>query len=317
MKRVKQIAERWFKKTEANATGNGLYATLEELMEQRQYIGYLRQGTKKMTTSANAGDVKSAFKGRGIELEEIRPYTFGDDVRDIDWRVTARKQTPYTKLFTEERDREVYVLLDLSPKMLFGTRVELKSVAAAKIASLLGWLSLQNKDRFGCVVFDGENSFIFKPQNNRAGVIAILKKVADVSREVLQKKNDLSADLAKPVQLLQKSIKSNAIVFVISDFNDHSENLQKNLAALGRKSSLFCINVYDVLEETAPPKGEYLAENNRQRLVFNTASKDFRQDYYEYFAAKRQSFKDFCNKFACRCLEVRTDIPLYKQIKIF
>ena len=124
-----------------------------------------------------AGDVKSAFKGRGMELEEIRSYAYGDDVRDIDWRVTARKEQPFTKLYAEERDREIYVLLDLSPQMVFGTRHELKSVAAAKIAALLGWMSLENKDRFGCVVYDGQENLFFKPQNNRANMMIMLKKI--------------------------------------------------------------------------------------------------------------------------------------------
>lgn len=316
MKKVKQIADKLFNKTAPQICGNGLYASLEELMEQRKYVGYLRQGRKKLATSSTAGDVKSAFKGRGIELEEIRPYSFGDDIRDIDWRVTARKLTPYTKLFTEERDREVYVLLDLSPKMLFGTKVELKSVSAAKTASLLAWLSLQNKDRFGCVIFDGQQNFIFKPQNHRAGVIAILKKISELSQQMLKTDIIENADFGKAVQLLQKNIKSNAIVFAISDFNDFSDALKKNLAALSKKASLYCINVFDMLEEIAPPEGEYMAENQNQQLVFNSSVSAFRRDYQEYFAAKRQDFRGFCQKFACRYVEIRTDIPLYKQIHI-
>ena len=108
--------------------GEGLYATLDELIAQRQYIAYLRNFHQRLKVSNQAGDVKSAFKGRGIELEELRSYSYGDDVRDIDWRVTARKQTPFTRVYAEEKDREVYVLLDLSPYMAFGTKKELKSI---------------------------------------------------------------------------------------------------------------------------------------------------------------------------------------------
>ena len=153
MKRLKHIT-RFFGRVAPELGGNGLFASLDELIEQRQYVAYLRQLGQSKTFSSMAGDVKSAFKGRGMELEEIRSYTYGDDVRDIDWRVTARKEQPFTKLYAEERDREIYALLDLSPQMVFGTRHELKSVAAAKIAALLGWMSLENKDRFGCLVFD-------------------------------------------------------------------------------------------------------------------------------------------------------------------
>ena len=114
MKRLKHIT-RFFGRVAPELGGNGLFASLDELIEQRQYVAYLRQLGQSKTFSSMAGDVKSAFKGRGMELEEIRSYTYGDDVRDIDWRVTARKEQPFTKLYAEERDREIYALLDATP----------------------------------------------------------------------------------------------------------------------------------------------------------------------------------------------------------
>lgn len=169
MGKLKKLTEKFFKPKLEKAGGNGLYATLEELTEQRRFVPYLKNHQFNHIVSSRAGDVKSAFKGRGMELEEIRSYAFGDDVRDIDWRVTARRQTPYTKLFAEEKDREIYVVLDLSAHMVFGTRVELKSVAAAKIAALFGWLSLENRDRFGCLIYDGEETYVFKPAEQPRG----------------------------------------------------------------------------------------------------------------------------------------------------
>lgn len=316
MKRVKQFALKLFSRSGEETSGNGLFATLEELMEQRQYVGYLRNPQNRIATSVQAGDVKSAFKGRGIELEEIRPYAFGDDVRDIEWRVTARKSQPYTKLFAEERDREVYVLLDLSPQMLFGTRNELKSVAAAKITSLLAWLSLENKDRFGCVIFDGKDNFIFKPQNNRAGVLTILKKVSRTTEQILKNKGNAPENLEKSLQFLQKQIRNNAIVFVISDFSEDNGALHKPLAALSKRVNLFCLNVFDVLEELAPAAGEYMIENNDKSLVFDSGTERFRKNYQEYFGEKREEFKKFCHKFGCKYIEIRTDMPLYRQLQI-
>ena len=222
-----------------------------------------------------AGDVKSAFKGRGMELEEIRSYAYGDDVRDIDWRVTARKEQPFTKLYAEERDREIYVLLDLSPQMVFGTRHELKSVAAAKIAALLGWMSLENKDRFGCVVYDGQENLFFKPQNNRANMMIMLKKISEATKRILREKQEVSPDLQKSVQLLQQSIKSQAAVFIVSDFTDFSDDMQKSLAALAKKARVYALNVFDVLEEFPPKAGEYMAENKGERLIFESKSKSF------------------------------------------
>lgn len=314
MGKLKKLKEKFFAGEPKKLSGNGLYATLEELMEQRQFVSYLKQYNINKSVSSRAGDVKSAFKGRGIELEEIRNYTFGDDVRDIDWRVTARKQTPYTRLYAEEKDREIYVLLDLSAHMIFGTRKELKSVAAAKIAALFGWLSLENKDRFGCLVYDGQETYLFKPQNSRANMLAVLKKISQISENVL--KNQATGSLLKPLQILQKSVKSQAVVFVISDFNEFDEAAKKAFAALAKKTKLYCVNVFDVLEEIAPKSGEYMAADHQERLVFDTSNKAFRNEYHAYFEQKRETVKAFCLRFACRYMEVRTDIPLYTQLKV-
>lgn len=314
MKRLKSLAKIFSFKSEYDNAG--LFVTLDELIEQKQYVAYLRALTSRLTTSNQAGDVKSAFKGRGIELEEIRSYTFGDDIRDIDWRVTARKDTPFTKLYAEEKDREIYVLLDLSSQMVFGTRKELKSVAAAKIAALLGWLALENKDRLGCVIFDGENNYVFKPQNHQANMIAIFKKIAQVSQDILHKKPRSEENFAKSIKLLQQNLKSQATIFIISDFNQFNDELKKTIAGIVKKSKVYMINVFDVLEEKAPKAGEYMAEDYGERLVFDTDSKQFQKAYQAHFTLKRHEVKNFAMRFGCRYIEVRTDIELYKQLKV-
>lgn len=314
MKRLKNLAKIFSFKN--GAENSGLFVTLEELIEQKKYVAYLRFLTSKFATSTQAGDVKSAFKGRGIELEEIRSYTFGDDIRDIDWRVTARKDTPFTKLYAEEKDREIYVVLDLSSYMVFGTRHELKSVAAAKIAALLGWLALENKDRFGCIIFDGRQNYVFKPQNHQANMIAVFKKIAAVSEEILHRRRHQEEEsFAKTVKLLQQNVRNQAAVFVISDFNRLDDELKKSLAGLAKKTKTYLLNVFDVLEEHAPKAGEYLAEDYGRRLVFDSASKAFQKAYQAYFAEKRQEAKEFALRFNCRYMEIRTDIELYKQLK--
>lgn len=315
MKRLKSLAKIFSFQDEAD--NSGLFVTLDELIEQRRYVAYLKALTSRLSVSNQAGDVKSAFKGRGIELEEVRGYTFGDDIRDIDWRVTARKDTPYTKLYAEEKDREIYVLLDLSPYMVFGTRKELKSVAAAKIAGLLGWLALGNKDRFGCIIFDGTNNYVFKPKNHQGNLVAIFKKIAAVSQEILRKTNEPQNDgFAKTVKLVQQSIKSQATVFVISDFNHFDDALKKAIAGMARRTKVFMVNVFDVLEENPPKGGEYMAADYGKRLVFNSDSKQFQKAYKAHFALKRHEAKRFALRFGCRYLEVRTDIELYKQLKV-
>lgn len=305
----------WFRHKKAPEEGNGLSASLEELTGMRKLTRYAQGFGRKKAFSNQAGDLKSAFKGRGMEFEEIRAYNYGDDVRDIDWRVTARKQQPYTKLFVEERDLQVYVWLDLSASMLFGTKKELKSVTASKLAALIGWLSLEKKDRFGTIIFDGAKSYWFKPQNSRAQLLAILKKIAGVSAAVLQKPQADGAELAKSLKLLEQNAGNRATVFVISDFSHEFGALKAELGALARRHNLCLIDVYDILEEKAPKAGEYMAQYGGRRLIFDSSSKEYRRNYDGYFAEKRREWADFCRQNGCARLEFRTDADIRKNLK--
>lgn len=297
---------------------NGLSVSLDELVEQKKYLPYIKKHSNNVTSDM-AGDIRSAFKGRGMEFEEVRTYGFGDDVRDIDWRVTARKGDVYTKVFSEEKDREVYVVLDLSPYMLFGTKKELKSVSASKIASLLGWQSMANKDRFGLIIYDGVDTKVFKPQSNQKNLMAILKTISETSIKVLEKAKDKiqpEANISDPLQYLQYSVKNKAIIFVVSDFNNVSETALKTLIYLTKKCRVYCINVYDYIEEISPESGEYKVEYNGEKLVFNSSSKEFKRIYAQYFQKKRKDMDSFCKRFGCHYVNIRTDKPLYKQLKI-
>ena len=306
----------WFFNKHKAEEGNGLYATIEELMAMRRYVIYAQGFKKTKTYSRQAGDIKSAFKGRGMELEEIRSYDFGDDVRDINWRVTARKDAPYTNVYNEEKDREIYVWLDLSAPMLFGTQKELKSVTAAKLAALIGWLSLENKDRFGCVIFDGNESLLFKPKSGRAALLAILKKISQVGQRVLSvNKLDVSEQL-KSLKLLEQNAKNKATTFVLSDFNGFRDEAWKQLAVFARKSNLYLMNIYDVLEEKAPRSGEYLAEYNGKRLIVDSSAKIYRHDYLAYFAKKKEEIRNFCKRFGCKEMSFRTDLGIVDNLKI-
>ncbi len=304
----------WLKRKKSAETDKCLTASLDDLMVQRRNVRYLHV-KNRLDASIQAGDVKSAFKGRGIEMEEIREYAFGDDVRDIDWRVTARKNAPYTKVYNEERDREIYVLLDLSSSMFFGTRKELKSVTASKIAALLGWMAQENNDRFGAVIFDGTSVWQFKPQQNMAQLLAIFKKISEVSRNQGTVKLEIKA-MAKTLQKLIKGLKSRATVFVVSDFACFGDEEKEAMAVLAKKTKVFCINVYDVLEKQAPAPGEYMIANDGETLVFDSRNKLFDDEYSKFFAEKRMKMQGFCQKFGCRWLEVRTDLPITSQMKI-
>lgn len=315
MKRLLSI-KKIFSRAE-QSENSGLFVSLAELIEQRKYISYLKKIGSKISFSIQAGDVKSAFKGRGIELEEVRKYAYGDNVRDIDWRITARKDAPYTKLYAEEKDREIYVALDMSSYMVFGTKKQLKTVSGAKLVGLLGWLAYESKDRFGCLLSLEDEDYFFKANKTKQSLLAIFKMLAQKSQDVLKEQGESKQRFCKSLKFLQKNIKNNASVFVISDFNFINEDLQKAIAGLSKKSNVYLINIFDILEDIAPKSGEYMASDNKQKIVFNTSSKLFQKAYKSHFDLKRNAVKTFANKFGCFYMEVRGDIELYKQLKLF
>ncbi len=302
-----------FTKSEAQQSNQykGLAVSVQDLIEQQRYVPYLSMSENRMTSDM-AGDVKSVFKGRGMEFEEVREYNFGDDIRDIDWRVTARKSEPYTKIYHEEKDREIIVLLDLSASMVFGTKNELKSVTAAKLAALIGWMTLRNKDRFGLLLFDGEKTTYYKPQNNQKSLMLLFKVIAQKTEEILQTSH--IGDISSALKMFELSHKGQGTFFILSDFYNLSTDSFKNIATLSRRHSIYCINIFDVLEDVAPLDGLYAAQFNEQKVVFNSASEQFKVAYQQHFAINRRNLQHSCQKFSCKYMEVRTDRPIFKQL---
>ena len=292
---------------------HGLCVTSEDLIVQQKYLPYLALRPNKLTSN-QAGDVKSAFKGRGMEFEEVRAYNFGDDIRDIDWRVTARKDEPYTKVFNEEKDREIIVLLDFSASMVFGTKNELKSVSAAKIAALIGWLAIRNKDRFGLLLFDGAEAVYYKPQNNMAHLMSVFNQISLKSREILNSAK--IGDLSKALDLLQYHQKGRGTIFILSDFYNFNQEKFKKIAALSKRHQVYCLNIFDVLEEIAPEDGIYAAAYLNEKTVFDTSSNAFKTAYRQHFADNRSALQQNCQKFHCRYMEIRTDQPYIKQLSL-
>lgn len=301
-----------FEKKEAPEATEALAPSLKTLMNMKKDVPYLKDFHFKKT-SYQAGDSASAFKGRGIEFEEVRPYQFGDDVRDIDWRVTARKNQPYTKLYMEEKDREVYIWLDLSQKMYFGTKGELKSVTAAKIASLVGWFALSYKDRIGFALYNGGRTYLFEPRRNQEYFLAVLKKIEQISKENLSDFKD-SETVEKSLQYMQKKASRHAIIFLIGSFAVN-QNATKEIASLAQKKEVYVVDVFDRLEAVCPPKGEYPAEFEGQKEQIRNTGEKYELMYEAYFENKRRMLKEFCMRNGAHYRQVRSDLPIYSQLR--
>ena len=299
-----------FAKKEKSDFDESVAPRFKTLMKMKHDVAYLKNFGFKKTTRLT-GDSKSAFKGRGIEFEEVRAYAFGDDLRDIDWRVTARKNQPFTKIYMEEKDRLVYLWLDLSEKMYFATKGELKSVTASKIAALVGWLALSYQDRFGLALYSGRQTYLFEPQKHQDYFLSILKKIEQVARENINL-SETTEDFLKSFQLLQKKAGRQAIMFFVGSFDEAS--LQKVLPLL-KNNEVYVIDIYDPLEATTPPKGDYFAFYNGQKAVLSAGSEKFDTIYQNHFENKRQNLQNLCLKYGAHYRPVQTNLPISAQIK--
>lgn len=311
MAKLKEIFD-FFNSEHVSNQNNALVPDFQDLLKMRRLVPYLRN-MRFRQTALTAGDSRSSFKGRGMEFAEVRLYNAGDDVRDIDWRVTARKNQPFTKLYTEEKDREVYAWLDLSASMRFGTQKELKSVTASKIAALLGWFTLENKDRFGLALFDGHQTRFYDSERTQTHLLEILKQIENVSKQTLYDATDTES-AQKSVILLQKKISRRAIVFFISSFADF-ENMKKTLRSLAHQNDVYLIDVYDPIEAVPPPEGTYLAQYQQSQALFVNDGARFEAHYQNYFAKKRQFIKDFCLQNNCHYRQVESDQDIARQIR--
>ena len=302
-----------FEKKQDIELSDALAPSFKTLMNLKKDVPYLKDLHLKKT-SYQAGDAKSAFKGRGVEFEEVRLYQFGDDVRDIDWRVTARKNQPFTKLYMEEKDREVYLWLDLSAQMYFGTSNELKSVTAAKVSALIGWFALSYKDRFGLALYTGKQTYLFEPRRNQDYFLSILKKIEKVAKDNLnaQKATELPQ---KSLQYLQKKADRHAIIFLVSSFDFQNQNMLREMSMLTRQNEVYLIDIYDKLEAVCPPRGEYVAEFEGQKEKIRNGGDKYEHAYETYFENKRRAVKDFCLKNGAHYRSVRSDLPIYKQLR--
>lgn len=290
-----------------------LAPSFKTLMRMKNDVPYLKDFNFKKTTQ-QSGDSHSAFKGRGIEFEEVRAYQFGDDVRDIDWRVTARKNQPFTKLYAEEKDREVYVWLDLSQKMYFGTKGELKSVAASKTAALLGWLALSYKDRFGMALYTGARTYLFEARRTQEYFLSMLKKIETEAKNNLTPQKSTQT-VQKSLQYFEQKTPRDAILFLVGSFDLKDEAVFKEVSYLTRENEVYVIDIFDQLEAICPPQGEYLAQYEGKQEYIRNFDKKYALSYEAYFENKRREIRDFCNKIGVQYRSVRTDLPLYTQIR--
>ncbi len=263
-----------------------------------------------------AGGHLSAFRGRGMEYHESRPYQPGDDIRAIDWRVTARSGRTHTKVYREERERPVLLWLDLSRSMFFGTRCCFKSVLASRAAALLAWSSVQHGDRVGYLVFDESQHSEFRPARGKHTALRFIQQLVEHPAWEQNPPADERPDTAlRALMRLRQVTRPGSLVILLSDFRFVDEKCRAQLVQLARHNDVVLIHVYDPFERDLPRDGYYRFTDGSDSVEIDTASRDLRQRYNQRYRAQMQTLERLCRELGLYLIDIATDEDMLTALK--
>ena len=297
----------------------GALVELQQLLDQRHSAKSLELHYQSRSRLGMSGSHLSNTKGRGVDFEEHRAYQAGDDIRSIDWRVTAKTGRPFTKIFREERERPVIIGVDQSHSMFFGSQVAFKSVIAAEAAAIICWTTVDNGDRVGGVVFSDEQQDLIKPRRGKRSALRLLSSLAAYNQDLQHSRkanNEASTGkLRTALEQMYRITKPGSNVYLISDFNDFDETCQQYLHQLALHNSVTCVYVYDALEENLPVPGIYNITNGQQRSSINTHTQASRELYQQAFASRLDQLKEQLNKMKVPLISLRTNQIVLEQLE--
>jgi uncharacterized protein (DUF58 family) len=271
----------------------GVSVSLSELIALRGDLEpFSLTGTNKWLT--HTGQKLTHMRGRGVEFDTTREYQAGDDIRSMAWRVTARSLKPHIKMYHEEKERPVWLAIDLSPSLFFGTRCMFKSVSSIKQAARIGWSALRKRERIGALIASEGDIQIFRPATSERHFLTILHSLAAISR--FQTPFNQDNCLPNLLASLQQQIRAGNLVYIISDFFQFSAEMQKIIAHVSQRTQVILTFVYDPFEAEPPLPDNYLVTDGQQAVVFNMLNKQARREYQQQFAVKKNAIITFARQ---------------------
>ncbi len=274
-------------------------------MDTSEIIKRVRQieiKTRGLSSNIFAGEYHSAFKGRGMAFSEVREYQFGDDVRDIDWNVTARFNRPFIKVYEEERELTVMLLVDVSGSLKFGTVSQTKRNMVTEIAATLAFSAIQNNDKIGVVFFSDRIEKFIPPQKGRKHILRIIRELLDFTPE------SRHTNIGQAVEYLTQAIKRRCTAFLLSDFID-SKDYTTALTVANRKHDIVAIQVYDRRMADLPDVGLMKvcdAETGHEQYI-DTSSRKVRQAHHDWWKNRQNALQRMFTKSNVDSVSIRTD----------
>lgn len=276
-----------------------------------QKVRHIEIRTKGLVNDIFGGEYHSAFKGQGMTFAEVREYYPGDDIRMIDWNVTARNNTPFIKIFEEERELTVYILVDISSSGSFGTENQLKSEMAAEIAAVLGFSAIKNQDKVGLILFSSEVEKFIVPQKNKSHILRLIREV------LFYKPQKKGTSIQGALDFLMNVSKRKSVVFLISDFIDR--NYWNSLKLVNKKHDLIGIRIFDPAELNIPNIGLFKGYDSETEDEFwiDTSSKKERKLLRNFMTNKWNEFNEKCKKNIFSIISINTNEDYVEPIMNF
>lgn len=268
--------------------------------ELAKKIRYIQIYTNKAVNDSLAGEYESLFKGRGMEFQEVREYQVGDDIRTIDWNVTARAGDPYVKLFKEERELTVMFLVDLSASGSFGSTRQVKNEAAAEICALLAFSAIKNNDKVGLIVFTDRVEMFIPPEKGTTHVLRLIRELLNF------KPAEGKTDLVEGMDYLGRVLHKKSVVFLISDFQ--SKGFENQLRILGKRHDLIAVSITDPREISMPDIGLIQLEDAEtgEMITIDTGSSSFRNRYNQLGNSRMEELKKLFRSMDVDHIDIRT-----------
>ncbi len=288
--------------------GDGIHLQAEELIALRPRCHALRLPMRQPAASAMAGAYRSRFRGRGMDFVESRNYMPGDDIRNMDWRVTARTGKPHTKIFQEERERPVLIVLDVNPSLFFGTRRMLKSVAAGQMAAAIAWSAVRRGDRIGGFLFAPGAHRELRPAGGRRGAMRMIQGLIDWLNPTAQNARPVvqTEPLSAALERVRHAVRPGSLVIIISDFFSLDEACNRHLSRLRQHNDVIGCQVLDVSEHELP-RGRYPITDGLDSSVLDTSTGSARQRFETMSSAHLNEPRRLFQKHQCGWIVLHTD----------
>ena len=296
-------------------TQPGIRVSLAELIEMRHRVREVQLFSTPAKRSPLIGLHHSKLRGRGVDFDQVRVYQPGDDVRTIDWRVTARTQEPHTKLFHEERERPIFIMVEQSRRLFFGSGLQFKSVLAAQAASLFGWAALTHNDRIGGLVFGDHEHHEIKPRRSKQSLLQLLNRLARANQALHAEAQNGRDTFGLALRRAREVLRPGSLAIILCDERTLGDAAEQQLTLLARHTDLLLLPVSDPLDHALPAAGLLRFFEHGAQLELDTHNPDLRAAYHALGEQRRARWQRLAQKLGVPLLPLSTGSELVEQLR--